>query len=97
VIHFGRQAKHLPGQPNYDPSRSLITVSISELQDLVEYAAGTGTRRGVSRETVDFGVLIGLYRDLLSGRLMATTWGTIHYSARGVHVVPADPNVKKGG
>ncbi len=34
VLHFGKQAKHMPGQPNHDASKSTITVSITELQHL---------------------------------------------------------------
>jgi len=93
VLHFGRQAKHLRGQPNYDASKSTITLSIQELQRLVELKAGTGTWRQANREVVDFEVAIGLFRDLGTGELHRTTRGTIHYSKSGVHVVPADPSL----
>ena len=36
AIHFGRQAKHMPGQPNHDPSKSITTVSLPRMQELVE-------------------------------------------------------------
>lgn len=91
VLHFGKQAKHLPGQPNHDASKSTITVSILELQHLVELKAGTGIWRYPNREIVDFGVLIGMHRDSNTGTLRQTPRGTIHYSKSGAHVVPAYP------
>ena len=94
VLHFGKQAKHLPGQPNHDASKSTITVSITELQDLVERNAGTGEWYS-GRETVDFGVVIGIYRNSKAPRGKPTTRGTIHYSKTGAHVVPAEPRKEK--
>ena len=93
ALHFGKQAKHIPGQPNYDASKSTITVSIQELQRLVELKAGTGIWRQSNREVVDFEVDIGLFRDRDTGGFRQTTRGTIHYSKSGAHVVPADPNL----
>lgn len=93
VLHFGKQAKHLPGQPNHDPSKSVITISITELQHLVELKAGTGTWNPQgTRETIDFGSVIGVHRDGRTGLSRPTRWGTIHYSQGGAHVVPANPD-----
>ena len=96
AIHFGKQAKHLPGHPNHDITKSTITISFRELQTLLEYKAGTGEWRGINRETVDFQVTIGLYRNPRTGRTTSTTRGTIHYSKAGAHVVPARPHVGTG-
>lgn len=90
-VHFGRQAKHMPGQPNHDPSRSTITMGIKELQEMVDLKAGTGTWYPPNREIVDFGVVIGVHRDGRTGVARPTTRGTIHYSKAGAHVVPAQP------
>lgn len=95
AIHFGKQAKHLPGQSNYDSSKSTITIGIQELQRLVEQRAGTGRREGQSKEVVDFGAIIGLYRAKPNAPGVPTTRGTIHYSKTGAHVVPAGPNPTK--
>lgn len=95
AIHFGKQAKHLPGQPNHDSSKSTITIGIQELQRLVELKAGTGRREGKNKEVVDFGSIIGLFRATASGPGVPTTVGTIHYSKTGAHVVPARPNPTK--
>lgn len=91
ALHFGRQAKHMPGQPNHDPAKSIVTVGIKELQRLVELKAGTGRWRGTNKEVVDFGVRIGTYRRNTSDKGRATTKGTIHYAKAGAHVVPAAP------
>lgn len=91
ALHFGKQAKHMRGQPNHDESKSTITVSIQELQELVERKAGSGTWRQPNREVVDFKVVIGIYRNPETGYSGPTTRGTIHYSKTGAHVVPAHP------
>lgn len=91
VLHFGKQAKHLRGQPNHDASKSTITVSITQLQQLVELKAGTGSWYPSNREAVDFEVVIGIHRNLKTGYGRPTTRGTIHYSKTGAHVVPAEP------
>lgn len=97
AIHFGRQAKHMPGQPNHDPTKSTINVPLPKLQELVESHAGTGYWRGPHREIVDFGVTIGSYRDPKTGGIFATSVGTIHYSKAGTHVVPTAPHSLRRG
>lgn len=91
VVHFGKQAKHLPGQPNHDASKSTITVPIQELQHLVELRAGTGRWLSGNKEVIDFGQIIGIYRNERTGCSRQTSRGTIHYSKTGAHVVPAPP------
>ena len=97
AIHFGRQAKHLPDQPNYDPTKSTITLSIKTLQNLVEHHAGTGEFiPGTQKENVDFGIIIGIFLKQGKTNGVPTTRGTIHYSKQGAHVVPAQPILRKG-
>lgn len=97
AIHFGRQSKHMPGQPNHDPLKSTITVSLPRLQELVELRGGTGIWRGNNKEVVDFGITIGTYRSPGNGSSLPTSWGTVHYSKSGAHVVPAKPRPSRGG
>lgn len=94
-IHFGRQSKHLPGHPNYNPTKSTIALSIRTIQTLVEHHAGTGRRRSRNKETVDFGIVIGIFRSPDHPAGIATTCGTIHYSKAGAHIVPALPSTKR--
>jgi hypothetical protein len=96
AIHFGRQSKHMPGQPNHEPTKSTITLPLTVLQELLELKAGTGLWRGSNREVVDFGVVIGVFRDLDATHEDApTSIGTIHYSRAGAHVVPAAPITRR--
>lgn len=76
---------------SHDPTKSTITLSLPELQDLLDHKAGTGQWHGANKEVVNFGVVIGLYRPQRGGHAIVTTRGTIHYSKSGAHVVPAEP------
>ena len=92
VLHFGRQAKHIPSLPNFVPGKSILTINLARLQELVEEKAGTGTWTAAHKELVDFGEPIGLKVSKSTGDAVPTPIGIIHYSKQGLHVVPADPN-----
>ena len=79
--------KHIRGQPNHDESKSTITVSIQELQELVERKAGSGTWRQPNREVVDFKGRDRHLSEPGNGIQRPNTRGTIHYSKTGAHVV----------
>lgn len=95
TVATGQQSKHIPGSPNFDPSRGSITVDPSILME----RAGTGQPVGTAlpgqpgyRERVDFGQPIGIYVGQ-NGERMSTTVGIIHYRMDGTaHIVPARPN-----
>ncbi|NQW72147.1 MAG: hypothetical protein HQ453_05405 [Actinobacteria bacterium] len=57
----------------------------------------TGIWRGNNKEVVDFDVTIGTYRNPGNGSSIPTSWGTVHYSKSGAHVVPAKPRPSRGG
>jgi len=40
---------------------------------------------------VDFGEFIGYDVDQITKEKTATTWGKIHYSKQGTHIVPTKP------
>lgn len=52
---------------------------------------------GRNREVIDFGTLIGVYRNEKTAQSQYTTRGTIHYSKSGAHVVPAPPHPPSAG
>ncbi|EPD26553.1 polymorphic toxin type 50 domain-containing protein [Actinotignum timonense] len=87
-IHFGTQAKHMPGQPEYEPHRSAVTLDIVTIQKLVLRHAGYGSRlpNNSNKEVVDFGVVIGIYRSRhqkLGNRQLgqiSTIQGVVHTS-----------------
>lgn len=84
----------MPGSEGYIPGRSYITVSVDELQEIVNQYAGTGTidrtrRSSGVREIVNVGRNIGvIIRD--GAEIGPTSYIKIHYSGTGVHVVPYD-------
>ena len=79
---------------NYMSGKSTITISKEHLQELVNKKAGTGEAITKDKERVDFGETIGTYVDIATGEKSPTTVGIIHYSKKGVHVVPAKPKEK---
>jgi hypothetical protein len=91
---MAKQGKHIPGHANFISGRSIF--SHSDPQSLLTHFAGTGTRvRGTAGqagyvERVNFGQSIGTWIDE-AGNQAETTWGLIHYSNRGAHIVPARP------
>lgn len=95
-IEEGKQGKHILGHNNYIEGRSYLTIDVKELQGLVNKYAGTGElqrdRQGHwnHKEAVTLGKKIGVYKDL-KGNKLSTDIATIHYSKKGVHVVPAKP------
>ena len=99
-IHQGRQDKHIKGTNNYNQqlsngkNPSILTENPNKL---LKQGAGKGRMTTPTKESVDFGRVIGKYYDKLTGRYYDTTRGTIHYDGKGnAHIVPARPvNFKK--
>jgi hypothetical protein len=94
AIDWGHQEKHLPGHPNFIAGRSPITVDPRSLAK----RAGTGAPLGRAergtpgfKERVEYDSVIGHYSDRVTGQLIPTTVGILHYGKRGIHVVPARP------
>lgn len=93
-IEWDKQNKHVPGKKNFEEGKSLFTHP--DAQGLVDQFAGKGQRRGPIeqgagyKEKVDFGVTIGQTK--VKGELVDTSWGIIHYSKTGAHIVPAGPD-----
>ena len=90
-INEGKQGKHIPGHNNFQQGKSELTISIVEAGKLVEQYSGKGTPVGDNKERVDFGKIIGIYKDQSTGESMPTSIGIIHYSKTGTHIVPARP------
>jgi hypothetical protein len=93
-IEWGKQEKHFPGHPNYRSGRSPLTANPDELVK----KAGTGVSVdekpiGIpgSKERIDFGYQIGSFANRTTEELTPTSTGIIHYSSKGVHIVPGRP------
>lgn len=91
VLNSEKQARHMGD--TIIQGRSVITISASELQEIINNVAGTGeiqlTRKNAwkSQEIVDAGREIG-YTVNEEGKLVRTSKLKIHYSNTGTHAVP---------
>lgn len=91
-IKIGKQNEHIEGTKEYKPGKSTISVSLTELQSMVNNKAGTGRIvTKTTKEIVDFGKIIGKWKDADTGEEKETTKGMIIYSKSGTHVVPTRP------
>ena len=91
TLNEGKQGKHIPGHNNYQEGKSELTISMFEASKLVDKYSGKGTPVGDNKERVDFGQIIGNYKDPNTHNRVPTTIGIIHYSKSGTHIVPARP------
>lgn len=97
-INHGQQKKHIVGTNNYAQeiakgnTKSIFYGTVKDAQELVNEYAGTGLWFPKSHvEKVNFHRVIGLWVNPDTGETRQTTCGTIHYSAKGAHIVPAYP------
>lgn len=95
-IESGKQGKHIVGHNNYIPGRSYLTVSEDQVQNLVNRHAGTGRmqRDGKDKwshkEIIISDETIGISVDPVTGEEKETNKFVIHYSKKGVHIVPCE-------
>ena len=94
-IHKGRQDKHIEGTNNYKQQRangknpSILTENPDKL---LKEGTGKGIMTTQTKETVDYGKVIGKYYDRDTNKYYDTTRATIHYDSKGnAHIVPARP------
>ncbi len=90
-----KQGKHVPGHPHFDPERSQM---LADPQVILPWA-GSGQKIGRlplgsagSKERVDMGVTIGLFRPGRGAEPVPTSVVIIHYDKTGgMHMVPGRP------
>lgn len=97
-IEWDKQGKHIPGHKNYDAKRFKSILEHPNPEKLLKNHAGTGFRNNSVvagkegyKEVVDFQEFIGFVVDQNTGEKIPTTWGKIHYSKKGGHIVPTKP------
>lgn len=95
TLHADRQGKHIVGNKNYIPGKSIFIGTLKDAQQLIREFSGYGTSAGENRERVDFGKIIGYYIDPQTGKKYPTTMGIIHYSKDGAHIVPSKPKKER--
>lgn len=94
-IVAGKQGKYVPGHPHFDPERSSL---LADPRVILPWA-GTGQKIGHlprgsagSKERVDMGITIGLFRPGRGAEPMPTSVVVIHYDKTGgMHMVPGRP------
>lgn len=95
-IESGKQGKHIVGHNNYIPGRSYLTVSEDQVQNLVNRYAGTGRMqrdrkdKWSHKEIIISDETIGISVDPVTGEEKETNKFVIHYSKKGVHIVPCE-------
>lgn len=104
-IHMDLQGKHIIGYKTYDASKSRLNANSVEdanalVVRIIQKYSGTGVfernRKGewINREIVETDEIIGFVVNK-EGELVPTNIAKIHYSKKGVHIVPT-LNTKKG-
>jgi murein DD-endopeptidase MepM/ murein hydrolase activator NlpD len=107
-VNMNKQKKHLnrivQGKNEYldKPNRSELTLSDEKIRSVIVDKAGTGRQVGKqgaalgepdSREIIDFGEEIGIWKDPKDNyKPYKTNRGTVHYANDGAHLVPSNPN-----
>lgn len=94
TIEEGKQGKHIKGHNNYIEGRSYLTISLEEAQELVNKYAGTGEIRlkqngeWDNKEIIKVDNDIGVNINNKTNESSLTNKFKIHYSKKGVHIVP---------
>ncbi|MBE6051884.1 MAG: phage capsid protein [Clostridium sp.] len=93
-IEEGKQGKHIKGHNNYIEGRSYLTISTDEAQELVNKYAGTGEIRlkqngeWDNKEIIEVDKNIGVNVNNRTNESSPTNKFKVHYSKKGVHIVP---------
>ena len=94
--NFDAHNKHVIGHNDYKEFRSIW--EHPDPEGLLRKFAGKGIpHRGEPglpnyKEAVNFEEHVGVWKDKAGKQALSTTRGTIHYSNKGAHIVPSDPN-----
>ena len=93
TINSGQQGKHIIGHNNYQSGRSILFENAQELLDAF-HAGNINSSQTINsvKTRVDFGKVIGNYKNQETGQLVPTTKGIIHNGKNGAHIVPSSPN-----
>jgi hypothetical protein len=93
TVDAGKQGKHIIGHNNFNATKSIVTLTEIEIQEMVNKTAGTGelvytksNDRFANKEIVMYDRVIGQIRD--GDKMVETNMAKIHYAKDGVHIVP---------
>ncbi len=94
TLNPSKQNPHIYGSKEYNPTnnKSYFTVSIEELQGLLDNNYGTGkvmiSNSGQIKETIITSKIIGVVVNPEGKEVSKTSVMTVHYSAKRTHIVP---------
>lgn len=100
TVHMGKQGKHIKGHNNYIDGRSYLTISEQEVQELVNKYAGSGellrsdSGKWANKELINADNIIGVNVNNVTMEETETSSFIIHYSSKGVHIVPTLKGVR---
>jgi hypothetical protein len=101
TVETGKQGKHIVGHNNYKDNKSVLTIPIEQVQEIVNKTAGTGRllytkneERFTNKELIVYNSVVGKVKNI-NGEWEETNKFTIHYAKNGVHIVPTLREIKK--
>ncbi len=93
IVEEGKQLKHFKSSNNYISNKSYLTIDFSQVQDIVNKNAGFGKMEQIgngiigNKELIELDKNVGFVKDIF-GEWQPTNRVKIHYSKKGVHIVP---------
>ena len=97
TVHEGKQGKHIKNHNNYIEGRSIVNISIPEIQELINKYHGTGklkrdgNKKWREKEFITTDKNIGMYISKDGEIREESKKFTIIYSKNGTHIVPRNP------
>lgn len=99
-INVGHQNKHIPGANGYIEGKSYIFGTLDDAQNIVDEYHGTGrvifsnNGKWAKKEVVTCDHDVGVIINSETGEKCVTNRVSIHYGKKGVHIIPANKEVK---
>ena len=96
-MNVEKQNKHIPGAKEFDPNKSTIDISASELDQLIRENIDNAIELPNGKMILDLPKDVGTVKTKEGRAIGKTNRVTIHKSKTGYHAVPARRRKKKGG
>lgn len=96
-MNVEKQNKHIPGAKEFDPNKSTIDISASELDQLIRENIDNAIELPNGKMILDLPKDVGTVKTKEGYAVGKTNRVTIHKSKTGYHAVPARREKKKGG
>ena len=96
TVHEGKQGKHIENHNNQIEGRSIVNITIPEIQELINKYHGTGelkkvNKKWIKKEFITTDKKIGIYISEDGKIREESKKFTIIYSKNGTHIVPRNP------